>query len=149
MNDLVSAPLLKVSENTREFYLSALAAVSGITTSTGMLPNSHICPPASMAAKPRIGHLGFLSRGANMVAYLSILATAVAAFFGAPVWAMLPGAAVLTAISLREHRQLSTRFAAINASHVLHMANWQSAGDALLASGAAWLMGAVPYFLLH
>ena len=101
-----------------------------------------------MAAKPRIGHLGFLSRGANMVAYLSILAVAVAAFFGAPVWAMLPGAAILTAISLREHRQLSARFAAINASHVLHMANWQSAGHALMASGAAWGLGILTKLVL-
>ena len=139
----MSAQNFKVSENTREFCRTALADVSGITTSTGMLSNSHLRAPASMAAKPRIGHLGFLSRGANMVAYLSILATAVAAFFGAPVWATLPGAAILTAISLREHRQLSVRFAAINASHVLHMANWQSAGHALMASGAAWGLGAM------
>ena len=77
-----------------------------------------------------------------MIAYCSILAVAVAAFFGAPIWAMIPGAAILTAISLREQRQLSARFAAINASHVLDMANWQSVGDAVLASSAAWALGA-------
>lgn len=77
-----------------------------------------------------------------MIAYLAILFTALAALFGAPVWAVLPGAAILFSISLREQRKLSSRFAAIGASHVLNMAAWQSAGNALMACGAAWGLGA-------
>lgn len=85
-----------------------------------------------------------------MIAYLAILSTALAAFCGAPVWAMLPGAAVLFSISLSEQRKLSSRFAAIGASHVLNMAAWQSAGHALMACAAAFGVGyasRVAYFL--
>ena len=77
-----------------------------------------------------------------MIAYLAILTTALAAFCGAPVYAVIPGAAVLLAISLKEQRKLSSRFAAIGSSHVLHMAAWQSAGHALMAGGAAYAIGA-------
>ena len=76
-----------------------------------------------------------------MIAYLAILSTAVAAFFGAPVWAILPGAAVLLSISLSEQRKLSARFAAINASYVLDMAHWQSAVHAAMASAGAFAIG--------
>ena len=78
-----------------------------------------------------------------MIAYLAILMTSTAALFGAPVWAVLPGAAALFSISLSEQRKLSSRFAAIGASHVLNMAAWQSAGHALMACGMAWGMGGV------
>lgn len=78
-----------------------------------------------------------------MIAYLSILFTALAAFAGAPLYAILPGAAVLLSISLREQRKLSPRFAAIGASYMLTMAAWQSAGEALIAVGAAYGLGAV------
>ncbi len=77
-----------------------------------------------------------------MMAYLAILSTALAAFFGAPVWAVVPGAAVLFSISLSEQRKLSARFAAIGSSYMLTMAAWQSAGHALMATGAAWGLGA-------
>lgn len=76
-----------------------------------------------------------------MIAYLAILTTALAAFFGAPIWAIIPGAAVLLAMSVNEQRKLSARFAAIGSSHILAMAAWQSAGHALMASGAAYLIG--------
>ena len=76
-----------------------------------------------------------------MIAYLAILSSAVAAFLGAPVWAILPGAAVLLSISLSEQRKLSARFAAIGSSYVLNMAAWQSVGHALAACGAAYALG--------
>ncbi len=76
-----------------------------------------------------------------MIAYLAILSSAVAAFLGAPVWAILPGAAVLLSISLSEQRKLSARFAAIGSSYVLNMAGWQSAGHALAACGMAYALG--------
>lgn len=81
-----------------------------------------------------------------MVAYLSILTTALAAFFGAPIWVIIPGAAVLLAISVNDQRKLSARFAAIGSSHILAMAAWQSAGHAVMASGTAWMLG---FSLLH
>lgn len=76
-----------------------------------------------------------------MIAYLAIVTTALAAFFGAPIWAVIAGAAVLLAISITEQRKLSSRFAAIGSSHILAMAAWQSAGHALMASGAAYVTG--------
>ncbi len=82
-----------------------------------------------------------LVRAHDMIAYLAILFTAIAALFGAPVFAVLPGAAILFSISLREQRQLSSRFAAIGAGHVLNMAAWQSAGHALMACGMAFGLG--------
>jgi hypothetical protein len=78
-----------------------------------------------------------------MIPYLAILTTAVFALFGAPVWAILPGASILLAVSLSEQRKLSARFAAIGSSHVLTMAAWQSAGHALMACGAAYGLGTV------
>lgn len=76
-----------------------------------------------------------------MIAYLAILTTALAAFCGAPIWAIIPGAGILLAISISEQRKLSSRFAAIGSSHILLMAAWQSAGHALIASGAAYGLG--------
>jgi hypothetical protein len=87
-------------------------------------------------------------RAHPMIAYLSILATSVAAFAGAPMWAVLPGAIVLLSLSLIEQRKLSSRFAAIGASYMLTMAAWQSAGEALIAAGAAYGLGAVTRFLI-
>ena len=84
-----------------------------------------------------------------MLAYFAILFTAVAAFFGAPVWAILPGAAVLLSISLKEQRKLSARFAEIGSSYVLHMAGWQSTGHALAATSAAYGLGIALYFVAH
>ena len=82
-----------------------------------------------------------------MIAYLAILTTALAAFCGAPVYAVIPGAAVLLAISLKEQRKLSSRFAAIGSSYMLTMAAWQSAGHALMAGGAAYALGSMLYFV--
>ena len=78
-----------------------------------------------------------------MIAYCAILFTAIAAFFGAPVWSVVFGASVLFKISLNEQRKFSARFANIGASHVLSMAAWQSAGHALAACGAAWVLGTI------
>ena len=78
-----------------------------------------------------------------MIAYLAILMTALAAFCGAPVYAIIPGASILLAISVCEQRKLSARFAAIGSSYMLTMAAWQSAGHALMASGAAYALGVI------
>ncbi|MBS0268287.1 MAG: hypothetical protein JSS54_04805 [Proteobacteria bacterium] len=78
-----------------------------------------------------------------MIAFSAVLLTALAAFAGAPIWAALIGAAVLFSISLREQRKFAARFSNIGASHVLTMAHWQSAGHAILASGAAFGIGMI------
>ncbi|MCC7253355.1 hypothetical protein [Hyphomicrobium sp.] len=76
-----------------------------------------------------------------MIAYLSILLTACLAFVGMPIYCILLGAVVLFALSFIEQRKLSPRFGAIGASYVLTMAAWQSAGEALIASGTAYTLG--------
>jgi hypothetical protein len=78
-----------------------------------------------------------------MLAFTSILLTALAAFAGAPIWVAVIGAAVLFSISLREQRKFAARFSNLGVSHVLSMAHWQSAGHAILASGAAFGLGAL------
>ena len=83
-----------------------------------------------------------------MLAFTSILLTALAAFAGAPIWIALIGAAVLFSVSFREHRRLAGRFANLGATHVLTMAMWQSAGHALLASGAAFGLGVISRWAL-
>lgn len=88
------------------------------------------------------------NRAQGVTAYLSILATSLAAFAGAPMWAIVPGTLVLLTISLVEQRKLSPRFAAIGASYMLTIAAWQSAGEALIATGAAFGLGALSRALL-
>lgn len=78
-----------------------------------------------------------------MLGFIAILGTALAAFAGAPVWASLIGAAVLAVISIGEQRKLAERFAKVGHLHVLHMAAWQSVGQALLAAGAAHAVGLI------
>lgn len=76
-----------------------------------------------------------------MIAYLAIFFTAVAALAGAPIWVAVFGAAMLFTLSLVEQRRLKGRFAEIGSSYVLTLAAWQSAANALTASGAAYLLG--------
>lgn len=78
-----------------------------------------------------------------MIAYLTILSTALAAFLGAPIWSVALGAMVLLATSIGAQRKLSTRFASIDTGNVLTMAAWQCAGNAFLASGAAFVLGSL------
>ncbi len=76
-----------------------------------------------------------------MLAYFALLATAFAAFAGAPIWTVLVGAAVLASVSLAGQRKLAERFALLGHTHVLHMAMWQSVGHSLLAAGAGYAVG--------
>jgi hypothetical protein len=77
-----------------------------------------------------------------MLAYLAIISTATAAFFGAPVWTFLVGAAALMLLSAFEHRRIATD-ATWDSLEMLSWAGWQSAAHAFLASGAAYLLGYV------
>jgi len=76
-----------------------------------------------------------------MLAYIAIVSTATAAYFGAPMWSFLVGAAVLTGLSAIEHRQLAAEYAKPYATSALTWAAWQSAGHATIATGAAYLLG--------
>ena len=80
-------------------------------------------------------------RAHGMIAYLAILSTALAAFAGAPLWAVMPGTLVLLTISLVEQRKLSSRFAAIGQSHMMTAAALESSANALMATGAAYGLG--------
>jgi membrane glycosyltransferase len=78
-----------------------------------------------------------------MTVYLAVFATAVAAFLGAPFWTLFIGAAVLAAISAAEQSRFAGRSTRFSSSHIMAIAIWQSAGHALLASGAAYSLGYV------
>ncbi|MBK9078102.1 MAG: hypothetical protein IPL91_02700 [Hyphomicrobium sp.] len=84
-----------------------------------------------------------------MIAYFAILITALAAFLGAPIWAVLPCAGILLVSSLRELSRFTSRFEAIQSSNILNMAAWQSGGQALLASGAGYALGALSRAVLQ
>jgi hypothetical protein len=75
-----------------------------------------------------------------MLAYLAIVSTATAAFLGAPVWTFLLGAAALMLLSAIEHRRIAMN-AAWHSLEMLSWAAWQSAEHAMLASGAAYVLG--------
>lgn len=76
-----------------------------------------------------------------MLAYFAIVSTATAAYFGAPMWTFLIGAAALMLLSALEHRHLAAEYSKPYATSALTWAAWQSAGHATLASGAAYLLG--------
>ena len=79
--------------------------------------------------------------GAILLAYIAIVSTATAAYFGAPIWTLLLGAAALMLLSAIEHRNLAAEYSKPYAASALTWAAWQSAGHGTLASGAAYLLG--------
>jgi len=82
-----------------------------------------------------------------MLSYLTIVAIALFAAFGAPWYAILAGAAVLTALMVREQRQYQTRFASLGISGLLETAAYATATHALLAALAAYALGIVGRFV--
>jgi hypothetical protein len=76
-----------------------------------------------------------------MLAYIAIVSTATAAYFGAPIWTFLVGAAALILLSAIEHRELVGYYGKPYARSAIAWAAWQSAGHAMLASAAAYLLG--------
>jgi hypothetical protein len=77
----------------------------------------------------------------SMLAYLTILSTATASFFGAPVWSLLLGAGVLMLLSAIDHRELTASYSKPYARSAVGWAAWQSAGHATLAASAAYMLG--------
>ena len=76
-----------------------------------------------------------------MLAYTAIASTATAAFFGAPIWTFLIGAAALVLLATFEHREVASSYSKTYARSMIAWAAWQSAGHATIASGAAYLLG--------
>lgn len=78
-----------------------------------------------------------------MITYVAILATAAAAYAGAPAWVALISATALYAMSRANQRRFVERFANIGTRELALAAAWQTAGSALLASSAAYGVGFV------
>lgn len=76
-----------------------------------------------------------------MLAYIAIVSTATAAYFNAPIWTFLVGAAALMLLSAVEHREFASSYSKPYARSAIAWAAWQSAGHALIASSAAYLLG--------
>jgi hypothetical protein len=76
-----------------------------------------------------------------MLAYIAIVSTATAAYFGAPIWSFLIGTIALMLLSAIEHRHLAVGLSRPYGPSLLSWAAWQSAGNAMLASAAAYLLG--------
>lgn len=77
------------------------------------------------------------------MAELTIVATALAAFLGAPLWTIIPAAAVLLAIFVFEQRKSLPDEASLGVPQALVAAARKSARQAVLASGAVYGVGAV------
>jgi len=76
-----------------------------------------------------------------MASYCTILAVAFLGALNGPWYLLLLGAAVLTFIAVRGHRQYRPRFGSLGISAVLDTAAHASAAYALLASLAAYALG--------
>lgn len=76
-----------------------------------------------------------------MLSYLTIVAVALLAAFGAPWYFLFIGAAVLTALAIRDQRQYQSCFATLGISGLLVTAAHASASHALLAALAAYALG--------
>jgi hypothetical protein len=91
----------------------------------------------------RINRARLAQTGDLMVAYLAILATALAAFFGAPIWTAAVGAAALFGISYSESKQFAARISNDASSSIWKATALQSAGDATTAAAASYALGAL------
>jgi hypothetical protein len=78
-----------------------------------------------------------------MFAYLAIVITAVAAYFGAPIWAAAPTTLALLTLSLVEHRKLQANSTLSGTHQPLTTAALQSGVHAVAAGGAAYVLGMV------
>lgn len=77
------------------------------------------------------------------MAELTIVATALAAFLGAPLWTIIPAAAVLLAIFVFEQRKSIPGLVRLDSSQALMAAARKGARQAVLASGAVYGIGAI------
>lgn len=78
-----------------------------------------------------------------MFAEFTILAIALAAFVGAPLWAIVPAAFLLLAIFIFEQRKSIANLAASGTSEMLMATAWVGLRKAFLASGIVYGVGAL------
>ena len=76
-----------------------------------------------------------------MLAYLTILTTALAGLAGAPWWAAVICGCLLALISITEHQRFASRLEAVSATGILTAASFISLGHGLMAGGSAFLLG--------
>jgi hypothetical protein len=76
-----------------------------------------------------------------IIAYLTILGTAVSALFGAPWLGLFAGAAMLSAISIIEHFHLHARFSAAGMADIYQSFTLSNVGTSLVAATAAYVLG--------
>jgi hypothetical protein len=79
----------------------------------------------------------------NALAYCTMLAVALAAYFGLPWYVFLCGAGVLTLIAVIEQQRYRPRLADIGMTDFLHTTAMASATNGLLASGASYGLGLI------
>jgi hypothetical protein len=84
----------------------------------------------------------------NTIAYCSLLAVGIAAYFGLPWYVSILGAAILTAIAMLEQREYHPKLAAIGMADLLQTTWLASIGNGMLAAGAAYAVGLVVRSLL-
>lgn len=82
-----------------------------------------------------------------LTAYLAILGTAIAGLFGASWLALVVGSALLTLVSLIEHRNWRTRFVAAGLADVYQSFALSNLGTSCVASTAAYGLGLSVRFL--
>ena len=77
------------------------------------------------------------------MAFFAIFGTAVCALLGLPWLGLVVGAAVLALLSMTEHRDYRSRFAAVGMADVYRAFAWSNVGTSIVAAGAASGMGMV------
>ena len=79
----------------------------------------------------------------SMIAYLTILGTAICALFGAPWLALVAGAVMLSAVSIVEHYHLRARFSAVGMSDLYTSFSMSNLSTSLVAATSAFALGSV------
>ena len=78
-----------------------------------------------------------------MLGYLTIFATAVLGYLGAPWWTLLGGAAVLSALAAFDLRPFRSRLSTIGALYLVEQAVYARMAHSALAAVAAFAWGAL------
>jgi len=74
-------------------------------------------------------------------AFFAILGTAICALVGVPWFGLIAGVSVLALLTMAEHREYRSRFAAVGMSDVYRAFAWSNVGTSLGAACAASGLG--------
>jgi hypothetical protein len=88
-------------------------------------------------------------RAQHYLAVIAVVGSMLAGIAGLSVWSFLIGGLCLSLISVLDQEKLRPRFAAVDATSMLGMANLASVADGFLVSAAAWCLGAAFRFVLQ